>query len=193
MEPSTESQIVQRKETTHSDASSITKEKVIDSEAQVAKEVSHDEAELEEAHSRQHALYLRFRPFILAALAATILGWWISATVLEATRHRWIVQTLWAWFFIGVIAFRFIPTSIVTKPVAAVWIPLVQEPFYRLPYNVRLGAGWLALIGIVFGSAFGFKPSPGSNYGDRAISVLGLFIFQFCFWATSKSRSQIPW
>lgn len=32
-----------------------------------------------------------------------------------------------------------------------------------------------------------------SGYGDRAISVLGLFVFQFCFWATSKHRSHIPW
>ncbi|KAG8896447.1 hypothetical protein FRB99_008887, partial [Tulasnella sp. 403] len=33
--------------------------------------------------------YQRFRPFILAALALLILGWWISATILEETRHRW--------------------------------------------------------------------------------------------------------
>ena len=32
-----------------------------------------------------------------------------------------------------------------------------------------------------------------TGYGDRAISVLGLFVFQFCFWATSKHRSHVPW
>ena len=55
------------------------------------------------------------------------------------------------------IAFRFLPNSIVTRPVAAVWVPCVQTPFFKLPYYVRLTMGWLALIGIVFGSAFGFK------------------------------------
>ncbi|KAI0738394.1 hypothetical protein C8Q80DRAFT_276219 [Daedaleopsis nitida] len=45
-------------------------------------------------------LYRRFRPFVLIALAALILAWWICSTVLEATRHRWIVQTFWAWFFL---------------------------------------------------------------------------------------------
>ena len=55
------------------------------------------------------------------------------------------------------IAFRFLPNSIVTRPVAAVWVPFVQTPFFKLPYYVRLTMGWLALIGIVFGSAFGFK------------------------------------
>ena len=67
------------------------------------------------------------------------------------------MQTLWAWFFILVIAFRFIPNSVVTRPVSAVWVPCVQTPFFKLPYLVRLSMGWLALLAIVFGSAFGFK------------------------------------
>ena len=36
-------------------------------------------------------------------------------------------------------------------------MPCVQEPFFKLPYYVRLAMGWLALLGIVFGSAFGFS------------------------------------
>ena len=32
---------------------------------------------------------LRRRYYILSALALLVLGWWISATVLKATRHRW--------------------------------------------------------------------------------------------------------
>ena len=34
-------------------------------------------------------LYPKLRPYILTTLALLILGWWISATVLKATRHRW--------------------------------------------------------------------------------------------------------
>lgn len=54
---------------------------------------------------------------LLIALAALILGWWISSTVLKATRDRWqvglysessvhaqkscrLVQTVFAWFFL---------------------------------------------------------------------------------------------
>ena len=44
-----------------------------------------------------------------------------------------------------------------TRPVEAVWVPCVQEPFFKLPYYARLAMGWLALLGIVFGSAFGFS------------------------------------
>jgi CNT family concentrative nucleoside transporter len=171
--------------------------------------------------SRNRGLVRRLRLFALAAL---ILGWWISATILRATRHRWIVQTVFAWSFVAIIAFRFIPNSVVTRPVAAVWLPWVQEPFFALSRYVRYGLGWLALLAITLGSAFGFElenvddftqlslafdfpclPPPfvhslirvftnqGTNYGDRAISVLGLIVFQFGFWATSKHRSHIHW
>jgi len=155
--------------------------------------VKDDEQRFLEKERREVTLYQRLRPFILGLLAAAILGWWISATVLKATRHRWVVQTLFAWAFIIIIAFRFIPNSVVTKPVSAIWIPVVQQPWYTLPYRIRLAIGWLCLLGIVFGSAFGFKLQANTNYGDRAISVLGLFIFQFCFWASSRKRSQVPW
>jgi CNT family concentrative nucleoside transporter len=90
-------------------------------------------------------------------------------------RHRWIVQTLFAWFFIlyvpvlvlvptqsyrihSVIAFRFIPNSAVTRPVEAVWNPLVSKPWNALAYPIRLGIGFLCLLAVIFGSAFGFKP-----------------------------------
>ena len=104
--------------------------------------------------SENHSLFRRLR---LLALAGLILGWWISSTALRATRHRWIVQTFFAWSFIAIIAFRFIPTSVVSRPIEAAWIPIVQEPFFALPKHVRYGLGWLALLAIVLGSAFGNK------------------------------------
>lgn len=104
--------------------------------------------------SRNRSLIRHLKLFTLVAL---VLGWWISATVFHATRHRWIVQTFFAWSFVAIIAFRFIPNSVVTHPVEAVWIPLIQKPFFALPKYVRYGLGWIALLAIVLGSAFGFE------------------------------------
>ncbi|KAG8680355.1 hypothetical protein FRC09_018306, partial [Ceratobasidium sp. 395] len=140
-------------------------------------EEAHVTADDEEAgHRRQgrREMYQQFRPFILAGLMLLILGWWISSTILPATRHRWIVQTFWACSFITLIAFRFIPNSVITRPVEAVWQPLVSKPFFSLSYRTRLAIGWLCLLAIVFGSAFGFPLPEGTSYGDRAISVFGL-------------------
>lgn len=159
--------------------------------AEIEKGVPPEEVEERKGHTPTS--YERFRPFILVGLALLILGWWISSIVLPATRHRWIVQTFWAWTFILIIAFRFVPTSVVSKPVATVWNPVVARPWDRLPRKVKLGLGWLALLAIVFGSAFGFPLPQGTSYGGRAISVLGLFVFQFGFWLTSHRRSEVPW
>ncbi|KAF8269248.1 Na+ dependent nucleoside transporter C-terminus-domain-containing protein [Lactarius quietus] len=128
----------------------------------------------------------------LVGLGLLILGWWISSITLQATRHRWVVQTIFAWGFILIIAFRFIPNS-VTHPVGTAWVSLVQEPFFRIPQYIRFALGWLSIIAVVLGSAFGFKLEEGTKYGDRAISVMGLVVFQFGFWATSRNRSAIQW
>jgi hypothetical protein len=103
--------------------------------------------------SRRHSFV---RVVGLVGLALLILGWWISSITLQATRHRWVVQTIFAWAFILIIAFRFIPNS-VTRPFEAVWVSLVQEPFFRIPKYMRFALGWLSVIAIALGSAFGFK------------------------------------
>ncbi|KIY47926.1 hypothetical protein FISHEDRAFT_44328 [Fistulina hepatica ATCC 64428] len=191
-----EKQAVQRR---HSGASSnsVAKEplgvEALRYDALLAKELEKEAREVEGAKARRHSFFVRFRPLILGGVAAIILGWWISATVLKATRHRWVVQTWWAWFFLIVIAFRFIPNSIVADPIEAVWKPVVERPWFKLPYRVRLTIGWLCLLGIIFGSAFGFPLTGNTSYVDRAISVLGLVIFQFCFWLFSINRSAVPW
>ncbi|TFK75343.1 hypothetical protein BDN72DRAFT_787275 [Pluteus cervinus] len=147
----------------------------------------------DEEKSQTGSIYRKLRPFILGLVATVILGWWISSIVLEATRHRWIVQTVFAWAFILIIAFRFIPNSVVTRPIEAVWNPCIQEPWYKLPYRFRLAIGWFCLLAIMLGSAFGFPLENGATYGDRAISLAGLVLFQTGFWLTSRHRSEIPW
>lgn len=50
-----------------------------------------EEADIEAERKKQASLWRRIRPFFLTALSLLILGWWVSATVLPATRHRWCV------------------------------------------------------------------------------------------------------
>jgi CNT family concentrative nucleoside transporter len=107
----------------------------------------------EEGSSRRHS---SVRVVGLVGLALLILGWWISSITLQATRHRWIVQTFFAWSFILIIAFRFIPNSVM-RPFEAVWFSLIERPFFRIPKYIRFTLGWLSLIAIVLGTAFGFK------------------------------------
>lgn len=72
----------------HHSSSSITKPLgVTDARALDAKE----EADIEATRERRVGIWRKIRPFILTGLALLILGWWISATVLPATRPRWYV------------------------------------------------------------------------------------------------------
>ena len=59
-------------------------------------------------------------------------------------------------FFLGLIFFHFVPSKLFFRPVAAAWEVTVGRSFRGLPYYVRLTMGWLCLLGIIFGSAFGF-------------------------------------
>ncbi|EIW83305.1 hypothetical protein CONPUDRAFT_164267 [Coniophora puteana RWD-64-598 SS2] len=181
-------QVVQRKPS----GSSYSKEKE-KHPADVEENNGSPEDEEESKTGKMDALRKKMRVIVLVALAALVLGWWISATILKATRGRWLVQTIFAWFFLLVILFRFIPASVISRPVSAVWMPLVQEPWYKLPRPLRLTIGWLCLLGIIFGSAFGFPLPAGTAYGDRVISILGIFVFQCCFYASSTNRAAVPW
>ena len=92
-----EPDVVERK-TTRTSSFSDSKVKEHDPEVQTAHEGSQEHDEKDAA--RWAAARPLLRPTILFALAAGILGWWICSTILKDTRHRWIVQTFWAWFFI---------------------------------------------------------------------------------------------
>lgn len=69
-----------KKTTSRSSSNSATKEKVVNSDEVLQKKDEEDTAP---------GFFDKFRPYILIGLALLILGWWISATVLQATRHRW--------------------------------------------------------------------------------------------------------
>jgi len=43
----------------------------------------------DEFKQRKEVLGKKIQDALLLGLAALILGWWISATVLKSTRHRW--------------------------------------------------------------------------------------------------------
>lgn len=45
--------------------------------------------DVEGSRVKRALFWKNYRPFILAGVAVMIFGWWVSATVLKATRHRW--------------------------------------------------------------------------------------------------------
>ncbi|KAF5346934.1 hypothetical protein D9758_010159 [Tetrapyrgos nigripes] len=91
------------------------------------------------------------------------------------------------------IAFQFIPTARASFFIGRNWHRGVERPFYRIPYRVRISLGWISLLGVLCGSVFGFHVDSKEVYAQRAKSILGVFVFQTGFWATSQNRRRIPW
>merc|ERR1712093_482996 len=131
------------------------------------------------------------KPLIHIALILFGLGFWIPTIIIN--RDYWIPVTVIVWFGILIIVGQYIPNSVVTKPVSRTWDTLVSDPWFKLHYYVRLAIGWLVLLGLVFGSAYGFSLEPGTTYGQRTQSVFGLFAFQLILWVCSKNRKAIQW
>lgn len=97
------------------------------------------------------------------------------------------------WFGIFLVIGQYVPNSVITGPVERVWTSMVSDPWFKLHYYVRLAIGWLCLLGLVFGSAYGFPLEAGTTYGQRTQSVFGLFVFQLVLWIFSKNRKAIQW
>lgn len=103
----------------------------------------------------------------------------------------------------SIIAFRFIPNSVVTRPVAAVWQPVIHRPWYRIPRRIRLVIGWVSLLALIFGSAFGFSLSSvrlstglESSRSYRCIrpttTVTGQSASLVCLSSSAGSMSALP-
>jgi len=60
------------------------------SQADLETAITTTDASEELVHKKKSLVaYAQLHPYILTGLALVILGWWISSTVLQATRHRW--------------------------------------------------------------------------------------------------------
>ncbi|ESK93550.1 h+ nucleoside cotransporter [Moniliophthora roreri MCA 2997] len=137
-------------------------------------------------------LWRRRRTLILGIFAAAVLAWWISAIVhSRSSNSGWIVQTILAWFALGLIIFRFLPTKGIKNFITGCETS-VKDRWFDLPSRVRIATGWIILLGVVFGSVFGIA-SHSKESTERAIGLLGVLVFQLGFWITSNNRSHIPW
>ncbi|KAH9018031.1 hypothetical protein EDB85DRAFT_2201156 [Lactarius pseudohatsudake] len=79
-----------------------------------------------------------------------------------------IVQTIFAWAFLIIIAFRFIHNSVVTR--LAEWYGSLYGAI--LPYPLNTSASpWAGYPSPRFVSTFGLKVENGTKYGDRALPL----------------------
>lgn len=119
--------------------------------------------------------------------------WWIAGLVLHRHNPGWLKPFLvWLAFSIRIITL-YVPTKYVTKPVAWVFVRAIKNPWDMLPQNFKMPVLGAVTIAVMLVGTFASAESVGNTRDNRAVSLLGLAIFLFCFWVTSRDRKAIQW
>jgi CNT family concentrative nucleoside transporter len=78
-------------------------------------------------------------------------------------------------------------------PIAFVWKNVVQRVTYLIPERLRLPVGAFGSIAVILVGTFVSEETADNTRANRAVSLFGLLVFLFMFWATSKNRRLINW
>ena len=110
-------------------------------------------------------------------------------------RHdkNWIIPFLfWLAIMIRLITLH-IPITVVTKPMHWVWANTGTRFANLIPEKLRIPAAAALTIAVIIVGSFASEESEDNTRANRAVSLFGLLVFIFGFWATSRNRSMIVW
>ncbi|KAK7720591.1 hypothetical protein SLS57_005370 [Botryosphaeria dothidea] len=137
--------------------------------------------------------YSRFRIFFHLFIWLFFTGWWIASLVLHRHDKNWIIPFLLYLCITLRIIFFHVPITIVTKPMHFVWNNTGVRFAALIPEKLRLPLSALLVFAVFLIGTFASEESADNTRGNRAISIVGLLIFIFILWATSRNRKAIVW
>jgi CNT family concentrative nucleoside transporter len=137
--------------------------------------------------------YKRYRIFFHLFIAALFTGWWIASLIEHRHDKNWIIPFLF-WLCIMLrLLFWHIPITLVTRPMHWIWNNTGVRIVSFVPEKMRIPAGAAITIATIIIGAFASEESQDNTRANRAVSLFGLVVFLFAFWATSRNRSKIVW
>lgn len=113
--------------------------------------------------------------------------------VLHRHDKNWIIPFLLYLCITLRIIFFHVPITIVTKPMHFVWNNTGVRFAALIPEKLRLPLSALLVFAVFLIGTFASEESADNTRGNRAISIVGLLIFIFILWATSRNRKAIVW
>jgi CNT family concentrative nucleoside transporter len=106
---------------------------------------------------------------------------------------NWIIPFLfWLAIMVRLITLH-IPITVVTKPMHWVWANTGTRFANLIPEKMRIPAAAALTIAVIIVGSFASEESEDNTRENRAVSLFGLAVFIFVFWATSRNRSKIVW
>ncbi|OAR00518.1 hypothetical protein LLEC1_00842 [Akanthomyces lecanii] len=120
-------------------------------------------------------------------------GWWIASLILHRNDKNWIIPFL-VWLCVVLrIIFWHVPSRYASNAIRSGWKHTAVMVYDRIPPKWRTPAGAFVTIAAMLVGSFVTKESVNNTRGNRAISLLGMAIILFGFWATSAHRSRVNW
>ncbi|KAI4648062.1 hypothetical protein J4E93_004473 [Alternaria ventricosa] len=151
------------------------------------------EAEKKPWYTSFSAFYRTFRLPVHIFIGALFTGWWIASVVVHRNDKNWIIPFLfWLAIMIRLITLH-VPITIVTKPMHWVWANTGTRVANLIPEKMRIPAAAALAIAVIIVGSFASEESEDNTRANRAVSLFGLAVFIFMFWATSRNRSKIVW
>lgn len=129
----------------------------------------------------------------LVIVGLTNTRWWIASVVVHHKDRNWVIPFLfWLAIMIRIITLH-IPITVVTKPMHWVWNNTGVRFANLIPEKMRVPAGAALTIVVIIIGSFVSEESEDNTRANRAVSLFGLGVFIFGFWATSRNRKMVNW
>ncbi|KAI5858828.1 Na+ dependent nucleoside transporter C-terminus-domain-containing protein [Tricharina praecox] len=120
-------------------------------------------------------------------------GWWIASLVLHRNDKNWVVPfLLWLCVALRVLTF-YVQARLVMVPLRFVWKQTGVRVMKAVPEKWRIPGAAAIVVATYLVGSFVSKETEQNTRADRAISCLGLVVFIFVLWATSRNRAAIKW
>ncbi|KEY70567.1 hypothetical protein S7711_02720 [Stachybotrys chartarum IBT 7711] len=133
------------------------------------------------------------RPIIHFIVFGLFTGWWIATLVVHRNDRNWVIPFLvWLAIMLRLLTFYF-PARHVSNAIRFVWTRTVNPLVNLIPARFRLVAGAVGALAVILVGTFVSEEYEDNTRENRAISLFGLLVLIFVFWATSKHRSHINW
>ena len=150
--------------------------------------------EEETSHNRKwKPSYRQLRPFIHLFVLLLFTSWWIASLVLHAHDKNWIIPFL-VWLCITLrIFFWYVSSRHVSNVLRIVWQHTGIMVYNTIPAKFRTICGAIGAVAVILVGSFVSPESEDNTRSNRAISLFGMVVMIFVFWATSARRRAINW
>ncbi|OAA45591.1 inner membrane transport protein yeiJ [Metarhizium rileyi] len=147
----------------------------------------------DDSGGRFTAFYRRFRPAFHLAYFLLFTGWWVASLILHKDDKNWVVPFL-LWLAISLrLLFYYVPSRFLSNAIRWVWSHTVLVVYELIPQAFRIPLGALGALAVIIVGSFASEEVADNNRANRAVSLFGLVVMIFVFWATSAHRSRINW